>query len=802
MRSARRRSSLARAGFDTVVDARLTSAHFGWWPTLVAAPAAEGSRGNARALSVFRCPFLEDIAMRQDTHSSGAQSGRAVPFAGGRNARVARCALFAATAALGSLGIAAQSEARLTGFGQRIDRLEARLAQSESIRSIKRLQHAYGHYAEFGLWHDLADLFADDAVGHYPAGDLVGKPAIARLFLEEVGQGKLGLADGRLYPHLVLQPVVTLDADGRHARGRWHVLAMLGSYGGSASWVGGIYENDYVREDGVWKISELRYFTQFSGRYDGGWTNPRVPAAAAPATGGAASVPGRAPEAPAALQICENYLLNACTIPFHYDAQGAGAPPPAPPIVAETRSADPEPDVGSLRERTGELERRVARLGDESAVANLQHAYGYYVDRKLWDDVADLFAEDATLELGLQGVYAGRASIRRALEQFGAAGLRDGELNDHLQLQTIVTIAPDGNSARARGVDLAQWGARVEDEYRAQWREAIYENAYIKENGVWKIAAMHLFPRVATDYSQGWAKQADAAPAPSPEFPPDRPPTVMHGVYPQFYVPPFGFAHPVTGRPPQYPQGMGAGLPDSGEPASARTVGALRGARALAALEARVAAAERALDVASSHDAVENVANAYSYYLDEFRWDDAAALFAENGWKELPYVGIYRGRERIRASMNMLYPTGGRPAGFFAIHQTMQPVVHIAADGASAKIRLRVLQPRGRIGADGSWIAGVYENEAVLEHGIWKLSAMDLDYTWAAGYREGWAGAARAGVAAESRDALPSGALQPDEPLRGPAGAPFPQIVDLPFHYDNPVSGRAPAPASRRAAAR
>jgi hypothetical protein len=127
-------------------------------------------------------------------------------------------------------------------------------------------------------------------------------------------------------------------------------------------------------------------------------------------------------------------------------------------------------------------------------------------------------------------------------------------------------------------------------------------------------------------------------------------------------------------------------------------------------------------------------------------------------------------------------------------------VIHVAPDGASAKIRLRVLQPRGRVGADGSWIAGIYENEAVLENGVWKLSAMDLDYTWAAGYRDGWAGAARVGgVAVEGRDApSAAGALPPDRPLRGPADAPFPRIVDLPFHYDNPVSGRARAAASTR----
>ena len=60
-------------------------------------------------------------------------------------------------------------EQRLAAAAALTDRLEA-------VRAVKRLQHAYGQYAEFGLWHDLADLFSKDAVGHYPAGDL-GKTA-------------------------------------------------------------------------------------------------------------------------------------------------------------------------------------------------------------------------------------------------------------------------------------------------------------------------------------------------------------------------------------------------------------------------------------------------------------------------------------------------------------------------------------------------------------------------------------------------------------------------------------------------
>ena len=59
------------------------------------------------------------------------------------------------------------ADADLSVLQQRIDRLEALTARVEAISAIKRLQHAYGHYSELGLWHDFADLFADTGIGHY-----------------------------------------------------------------------------------------------------------------------------------------------------------------------------------------------------------------------------------------------------------------------------------------------------------------------------------------------------------------------------------------------------------------------------------------------------------------------------------------------------------------------------------------------------------------------------------------------------------------------------------------------------------
>ena len=64
------------------------------------------------------------------------------------------------------------ADADLSAVQLRVNRLEALVDRVEAISAIKRLQHAYGHYSELGLWHDFADLFADTGIGHYTQGAL------------------------------------------------------------------------------------------------------------------------------------------------------------------------------------------------------------------------------------------------------------------------------------------------------------------------------------------------------------------------------------------------------------------------------------------------------------------------------------------------------------------------------------------------------------------------------------------------------------------------------------------------------
>ncbi|MEP7309134.1 MAG: nuclear transport factor 2 family protein [Acidobacteriota bacterium] len=556
---------------------------------------------------------------------------------------------------IGAFSLGARQQDPQAAPEARTAHLQAHIESVESIRAVKRLQYAYGHYAELGLWNDFADLFADDASTNYQQGAR-GKEEVRKLFLQQVGQGKLGLAEGRIYPHILFQPVVHLSPSGRTAKGRWRILAMLGGLGGSATWYSGVYENEYVLDNGAWKIGVLRSEPRVTASYSAaGWRDAGL------------------------------------TVPLHYDA--ASIAKLIPDVAGNARTSGTATSFAALAARVDGLAQRAALLNAQGEVTNLQDAYGYAIDRKQWDQAAGMFSVDGTLELGQQGVYVGQASIRRSLSRQGAQGLRDGERNDHVYLQTLVSVAPDGRTAQARGVELifsaAPGGANGE------LSEGTFENTFVKQDDAWRIQSVHFYPRMIVDAATGWARSAKPAPGPSSEFPPDRPPTSSYAIYPKFAVAPFHFDNPVTGRPPQYPEGVQAARPTA---TAVPTNGAA--IRNRAELEARLAEIERDTAIAEAYDAVENLIGGFGYGRDGAVLSDGGTSF---------------------------------------VSQIVQPVIEIARDGRSAKVRARLLELQGTSGGAGGWAAGTYEGSAAQQDGSWTLQALDLDRTWSGSYPGGWA---------------------------------------------------------------
>jgi len=207
--------------------------------------------------------------------------------------------------------------------------------------------------------------------------------------------------------------------------------------------------------------------------------------------------------------------------------------------------ATPALAQGDVRSRVAAYKHRVQLLEDQDAIENLQATFGYYFDKGLWNQAAGLFSARGTFEYGQRGVYIGPARIQQAMLLFGQQGLGKGRLNNHMMLQPIVVVAPNGQTATGRWQGMIMLS---EPGQNGKWGVGLYENEYVKEGGVWKLSKLHFYLTAMTDYDLGFAKYAIQMEGPSALFPPDRPPTEVYRAFPNAYLPAFSYDHPVTGK--------------------------------------------------------------------------------------------------------------------------------------------------------------------------------------------------------------------------------------------------------------
>ena len=625
-----------------------------------------------------------------------------------------------------------------------IDSLARDVDRLASVRQVKDLERSYAHYVQFGLWDEAAGLFARNGKFIRGAESIQGGAAIAGWLMHH-GGGRRGLAQGALNTEFIDEPLVNLSVDGRNAKARWMSIAFIGDGKGNARIEGGLYENEYVRDGRTWKISVAHYYPQYSGRYETGWINE-----------GGADLP---------------------IIPYHFTVDETGVPIP--------NAVGTAPHANQSLES---LERRINSFNDEDAVRNLQHAYGYYVDRKMWDDVVDLFAADSAVEIHGQTIFRGRNGVRQAMESMGAAGLRQGQLNDHPIFDAIVEINPNGREAIARGIELGMLGDT--DKGTAHWEIAVFRNRFVKENGLWKMKELRLYPIMRADYFKGWGSEAVPGRANSE-------------------LPAFLGVNPATGKPVNL-KGLKApgATPLTGPPPAAK-------ATASPAAD-HLAEARRRLARSVAYEGTENVSAAYGYYIDDFQWPNMGAIFAEKGSKQSPFAGYYVGRQRITLAATTTYgSTAPSMRSGISFHWRTQPVIFVSEDARSANLRTRLFQPRtGKEPAKpgsfygASLYSGMYPNDqTVLENGIWRLWSLEIDepYFTTAGWLGGWSKVKPAPPDAPKPPPSPLVAkLAPDIPMtelgrraehfRGGTGdtIEWPGILPMWFNYRNPVSGRVP----------
>ena len=212
-----------------------------------------------------------------------------------------------------------------------------------------------------------------------------------------------------------------------------------------------------------------------------------------------------------------------------------------------------ESDLAAMEQELNAVGNRITRLQDLTDVEIVQHAYGYYVDKAQWRSLADLFDDDATLEIGGKGVFLGKDRVFEYMTVgLGPIGPRNGLLIDHQQFQCLPTIMEDGVTAKMRCIAFVMSSGG--------WGHNYYEDVFVKEDGVWKFKKLHGPFNMYSGYKQGWMDNVVVNTFPEKFMPwPDLPPTVIYLTYPSYYIEPFHYPNPVTGKamPPPSPRAGG-----------------------------------------------------------------------------------------------------------------------------------------------------------------------------------------------------------------------------------------------------
>jgi hypothetical protein len=141
----------------------------------------------------------------------------------------------------------------------RVKSLEKEVVTLKDIEAINRLQKAYGYYVEHMMGQEIIDCFSssDGVYLSWLEGQYDGQAGLHRYF------DKMRDTFSHELLHQVIQVsgIVTVAPDGLKAQGRWYAFGGVAVPTGDKvreNWENSIYEMEYIKEGGVWKILGIK----------------------------------------------------------------------------------------------------------------------------------------------------------------------------------------------------------------------------------------------------------------------------------------------------------------------------------------------------------------------------------------------------------------------------------------------------------------------------------------------------------------------------------------------------------------
>jgi hypothetical protein len=168
--------------------------------------------------------------------------------------------------------------------------------------------------------------------------------------------------------------------------------------------------------------------------------------------------------------------------------------------------------LGGLTMASSDLEATIRTLVDIEEIKKLHARYTFLVDENKWDDVIDLFADDAVGEWGFGGAGSrGRHEGKKALTRFFKELVpKEASMFRHMVIQPIIEV--EGNRAHAEWYMFGFGTYNLPEGKTPAWTQGKYENELIRKDGKWKFKHLKFEFAIQTPYHEGWVKRPSILP--------------------------------------------------------------------------------------------------------------------------------------------------------------------------------------------------------------------------------------------------------------------------------------------------